>query len=172
MASVQDVLDAIDEANARLGGDPQNPADSVNGHLATIEGLTAQINDTVKTGFTELVAIGTYTNEALYHLTDQGETIICNLEKITKQTCELVNQAHAQTQLQTSIEQSTAKLVDMFMTVHADAALDLERREGLQREIEECCPPKPIPPACVYEPCEKPERLEQPPEVGAQEPPK
>jgi hypothetical protein len=167
MPSAQEVYDQLIYANNRLGGDPTgtNPADSVNGHLGTLEGLVNQVNDTLVDGFGELVAIGNYTNEALYDITEQNETIICNLEKITKQTCQLVNEAHAQTQLQTSIERSTTRLVDMFSTVHADAALDLERREELNRKIEECCPPKPRPPVCVYEPCEKPERIEEPPKV-------
>src|SRR5262245_13420795 len=131
MASVDDVLQAIDGVNTRLGGNPADPGDNVNGHLATIQGLTTQIREIVKTGFSDLVEIVNYTNEALFHLTEQNETIICNLEKITSQTCRLVNEAHTQTRLQTSIEHSTSRLVDMFSTVHSDAALDLERREEL-----------------------------------------
>ncbi|HEX9416298.1 MAG TPA: hypothetical protein VF895_06285 [Gaiellaceae bacterium] len=169
MASVEDVLQSIDDVNARLGGDLANPADNVNGHLAAVEGLATQIRDTVKTGFAELVAIGNYTNQALYHVTEQNETIICNLEKLTSQTCRLLNEAHTQTGLQTSIERETGKLGDMFSTVHADAALDLERRQELKREIEKCCPPKLEPPVCVYEPCEKPARITEPPEVGTTE---
>jgi hypothetical protein len=168
MASVDDVLQSIDDVNARLGG-LADPGDNVNGHLAVMEGVATEIRDAVKAGFAELVALGNYTNEALFHLGEQNETIICNLEKITSQTCRLLNEAHQQTRLQTSIERGTAKLVDMFSTVHADAALDLERRDELKREIERCCPPKPEPPVCVYEPCEKPARIEPPPEVGTTE---
>jgi hypothetical protein len=62
-------------------------------------------------------------------------------------------------------------LRDVQKSAHADAALELSRLQDLRRQIEECCPP-PIPePACRYEPCWAPERLErprqdQPPPIG------
>jgi hypothetical protein len=171
MPSVEDVMHAIDDLNARLGGDPRNPADNVNSHLATLERVAAQIHEAVKTGFAELIAIGNYANEALFHLSEQNETIICNLEKITSQTCRLLNEAHEQTRLQTSIEHGIARLADVFLTVNTGAALDLERREELKREVEKWSPTKPEPPVCVYERCEKPKRINQPPKVG-EEPPK
>jgi hypothetical protein len=157
MATVDDFYTELQGVNTRL--------DDVNSHLGTLEGLVTDVNNTLITGFGDLVKIGNYTNEALYDITQQNDTIICNLEKISKQTCQLVNEAYKQTRLQTSIERGTTKLVDMFSSVHAEAALDLERRTKLKEEIDACCPPRPEPPACVYEPCKKPEPIETPPKV-------
>jgi hypothetical protein len=171
MPSAQEIFDQLVAANTKL--------DQINGGIADVKTSVDAVRDavehvdaTLSSGFSALITLGEYTNDALYQNDNQNETIICNLEKITRQTCQLLNEAHTQTQLQTSIEHGTTTLVDLFSTVHAEAALDLERREALRREIEECCPPEPQPPVCVYEPCEKPQRLKKPPKVKSPEEPK
>src|SRR5256885_2014071 len=35
-----------------------------------------------------------YTNKALFHITQQNDTIICDLEKIAHNTCEIWNEAN------------------------------------------------------------------------------
>jgi hypothetical protein len=66
---------------------------------------------------------------------------LCALEKISKQTCQLVSEAHKQTSLQSSIDKNISGLLEISKHVHPDAALQLERLESLNKKILECCPP-------------------------------
>jgi hypothetical protein len=113
-----------------------------------------------------LITLGAYTNQALFQNALQNDTIICVLEKISKNTCDLVNQSHLQTALQAAIHNNTAALAEMFALTHAEAALAREREQALRGEIEKCCPPKPPAPICTYKPCPAPGPLGEPPDVG------
>ena len=97
---------------------------------------------------------------------EQNVTIICNLEKISKQTCELVNQATRQTAAQEAIAASTAGLKQLYELSNPAAAVEQSRLEGLRHQIEECCPPPQPEPACTYEPCKDPGRPPRPPGKG------
>jgi hypothetical protein len=57
----------------------------------------------------------------------------------------------------------------MFATANPDAALVYDRFVEDRRKLEECCPPKPKPPACTYERCPAPQELGVP-ELGRFEP--
>ncbi len=107
--------------------------------------------------------LGTYTNEALFHNAQQNDTMICLLEQISKNTCGILNEAVVQTRLQTAIKINSQLLADLYAATHADAALERQRLEQLQAQIEQCCPPTPLPPACTDKPCDKPNRLGKPP---------
>jgi hypothetical protein len=87
------------------------------------------------------------------------------MENISKNTCELLNEAHTQTGLQTAIKGSTTMLAALYAATHAEAALTWEWEEALRKQIEECCPPKPPEPACRYEPSPAPKPLHEPPRV-------
>jgi hypothetical protein len=112
-----------------------------------------------------LVTQGDYTNQALSQNAKQNDTIICILEHISKNTCELLNQSVIQTRLQTSMDKGVTALADMYATVHPDAALERERLEALKRQIEKCCPPPRHEPPCHYAPCPAPKPLGEPPDV-------
>ncbi len=140
--------------------------DTVNTSVQQVNSSVQQVNGTLVTGFGQLVTIGNYTNQALYENDKQNDTIICILEHISRNTCEILNEAHLQTGLQTAIKHSTGLLADLYATTHAEAMLDHERRAKLHAEIEECCPPpKPVPP-CQYAPCPAPAPIGEPPKVG------
>jgi hypothetical protein len=113
----------------------------------------------------QLLTLTAYTNLALYQNALQNDTIICILEKISKQTCELLNQACLQTPLQTSIEKQTTALAELFAATHPEAALIREREQALRDQIEKCCPPTPVPPCCQYEKCPAPGPIPEPPGV-------
>jgi chaperonin cofactor prefoldin len=96
-----------------------------------------------------LVTLGQYSDLALSQNAKQNDTIICILEHISKNTCELLNQSVVQTKLQTEMQKDIDALEAMYETVHADAALERERLQALKQQIEECCPPSEpeVPPA-------------------------
>lgn len=147
MPSGTDFYNELKGANTRLDGTNQR-LDQISGKLDTLLTLTG------------------YTNQALYQNALQNDTIICILEKISRQTCELMNQACLQTALQTTIQKSITMLAELFAATHAEAALIREREQALRSEIEKCCPPKPPEPCCHYESCPAPKPIGEPPQVG------
>ncbi len=179
MPSAKEIYDAIkavrdntNQTNIKL--------DTVNNHLATIEGKLDVIDGDIKLmqqlllwGFNQLITIGHYTNQALFHNNRQNDTMICQLQQIAVNTCCVCNEAHSQTGLQEAMKAAASKLADLYAATHGDAAVTLEREADLRRQIEACCPPEPAPPACADRPCPKPEpfeekppRTEPPPRVG------
>ena len=171
MPSASDFLNELKGANTRLDGantrldDIKGKLDAVKTAVDAVRDAVHQVNQTLNWGFGQLITIGNYTNEALFHDAKQKDTIICILEHVSKNTCELVNEAHTQTGLQTTIKDNTMTLADLYAATHADAALARERQEALRKQIEECCPPKPPEPVCRYEPCKAPGPLREPPKV-------
>lgn len=133
-----------------------------NGHLVDIAGKL----DALKGSTDTLVTLNIYLAQALYQNAQQNDTIICLLEKIAKNTCDLVNQSHSQTALQTGIDKHTAALAELYATTHPEAGLSREREERLRREIEKCCPPKPPVLPCHDKPCAAPQPIGPPPSVG------
>ncbi len=119
-------------------------------------GLTETLkssSDLIEQNTQQLVALQSYENEALTHILKQNDIMICLLEKITQQTCSLLNEAHMQTGLQVSVKESTFALLEIYKSVHPEAALELQRLENLRKQMLECCPPEEPKPICIYEPC-------------------
>jgi hypothetical protein len=148
MASLNDAYNQLVEANA---------------HLATLHADVEAVNTSVQegtaateAGFAGLDNLVQFTNQLLYYEIEQNQTIICILEKISKHTCELVNQAGLQTSAQEAMRSDLADLRHLFELSNPAAAVEQHRLQDLNRKIEACCPP-PIPPApCHYEPCKEP----------------
>ncbi len=179
MASANDFYNELKGANARLD-DVKGKLDAVNGKLddiksklddlkASVDAVRAEVQkveNLLLWGFNQLITLGQYTNVALFHNDQQNDTMICILEHISQNTCGILNEAHTQTGLQTSMRNSAQKLADLYAAAHAEAEITREREEALRKQIEECCPPKPPEPACKYEPCPVPEPMRQrPPKV-------
>ncbi|MGO9402938.1 MAG: hypothetical protein ACLPVW_05640 [Terriglobales bacterium] len=114
----------------------------------------------------ELITLTAYTDTALYQNALQNATIICLLEQIAKNTCDLVNQSYVQTSLQETIERNTTRLAEMFAATHSEAAFALHREHQLRQEIEKCCPPKPPAPPCQEKPCSSPKQIDPPPPIS------
>jgi hypothetical protein len=96
MPSADDLFNQLVAANNRL--------EAIKGNLLDVEAATDavkfavnQVNSTLTTGFGQLVTQGDYTNKALSQNAKQNDTIICILEHISKNTCELLNQSVIQT---------------------------------------------------------------------------
>jgi hypothetical protein len=176
MPSATDIYNELKGANTRLDG-VNGRLDAVNGKLDALKtaidavrNAVGQVDQTLQWGFTQLITLGNYTNDALAHNGHQNDTMICILEHISHNTCELLNEAHLQTALQTVIEDKTTMLADLFAATHAEAALTREREETLRAQIEECCPPETPDPACRYEHCPKPGSLREPPRIDPRPP--
>jgi hypothetical protein len=165
MPSITDVFNELVAANARLD---QIHTDLGNEIAATNTVKTGvdQVDATLQAGFTNvaqgmqvLANLQHETNQVLLQLTKQDEAIICILEHISQNTCELVSQSALQTRLQTRIRDDADAVRDIVETTNPAGALERARRLALQGEIERCCPPEPAPAACTYEPCPHPEPI-------------
>ncbi len=176
MPSASDFLNELKGANTRLDDVKakldtlKTATDAVRSAVQDVNKSVQDVNKTLVWGFGQLVTIGNYTNQALAHQSKQNDTIICILEHISRNTCELLNEAHTQTGLQTTIKENTTELAELYAATHADAALTREREEALRKQIEACCPPKPPEPVCKYDRCPAPEPLPEPPRVEPRQP--
>jgi hypothetical protein len=143
-----------------------NQLQTINGRLLDVTAAVNQVNATLTTGFGNLVTLGQYADLALSQNAKQNDTIICILEHIAKNTCELLNQSVIQTRLQTGMQEDIDKLEAMYAAAHAGAALGRDRLQALKQEIEKCCPPPKHEPPCKYAPCPAPKPIGEPPNIG------
>lgn len=143
----------------------------VNGKLDQVEVNTSMItnlNVSINQGFAETVnalnTIALIDIEAvklLYHQTQQADTMICALEHISKNTCEILTQVTIQTQLQEHLRDEVDALRYVADSANPEAALERQRFAELRAEIERCCPPDQPEPACEYEPCDRPKPVKE-----------
>src|SRR5260370_12097762 len=162
MPNATDIFNAINNVNTSVNnqiGATNTKLDTVNIKLDAIKSSTDavkasvdQMNATLKTGFAQVVTLLQYADLALYQNALQNDTMICDLEKISKNTCEIDNEAHLQTALQTTMQKNLAALKAISAAVHAEAAQTLHREHELKEQIENGCPLKPQDPECQYTP--------------------
>jgi hypothetical protein len=143
------------------------------GTTATVNALTTLDND-VKAGTTAVVdalkviaEIELAAVDLLFHLTQQADTMICELGQISKNTCGILTQVTIQTELQKTLAKDVEGLLEIQESVHPEATLQLSRLDALRAQIEKCCPPRPKEPACTYEPCPAPPPITPPQMPGA-----
>jgi hypothetical protein len=168
MTSAGDILNAIEQSNGTLQAIEtgitalSNTATAIhqdsNGILAQATATNTKL-DTLNVDLENLQALAQTTNELLKYITQQNETVICVLEKISRSTCGIWNETHLQTDYQQQILQHIKEIGSMYATANPGAALDLSRQLELQAEIERCCPPPAVKPVCTYEPCPSPPPL-------------
>ena len=151
MATGDDFFQQLKQANDKLSD------------LAPLRADVEQLANVVSSSLSQLTTLVTYDNQALFQNALQNATIICILEKISQQTCELLSQACLQTALQTQIAKNTAGLAEIVAMAHPEAALIREREQALRMELEKCCPPVQPKPCCLYEPCLAPPQIPPPP---------
>lgn len=135
----------------------------VDRHLKELLEKTQSSQGTLQT----MLAVDNFHSEALTRLLRDSDAMVCLLEQIAKETCEILNEAHEQTELQKSMQSGLQDLVELYKSEHASAAIELNRMREMQREmrkqIEACCPPERPKQYCEYQPC----RPGQPPEQGS-----
>ena len=91
------------------------------------------------------------------HLKRQMDTVICVLDRISMQTCAMLNEENTQTALQTAMKTASETLLELYKTTHPEAALAHEKLEKVRKELLECCPPEKPKPFCTFQPCESKE---------------
>ena len=164
MPSADDLFNQLVAANTRLE-DIKGDLVDVKGAVNQVQTAVMLVNTTLTNGFSQLVTLGQYTNQALYQNDLQNDTMICLLEHISKNTCALLNEAAIQTAAQLTIERDIGTLESMFATVNAGAALEAKRLLALKEQVEKCCPPpKPVPP-CEFTTCPAPKPIGPPPQI-------
>lgn len=161
MASINDIYNQIVQTNNNL---QQIDADVVSGTAATNTVKTSV--DAVTAAVDALASEQSASNLILRHMSEQMDTMICILEHISKNTCELLNEADAQRRLQEHIERDGARLLEEFAFANPAAAVESERIQKLQEELRKCCPPAKPPQPCNYQPCPAPEPIEEAPAGG------
>jgi hypothetical protein len=135
-----------------------------------------QIQATLATSFTNLskglsasLEQQHFGNLALVEKIAQERTMICQLEQISQQTCDLLSEAHLQTGLQNSTAHDVQRILNVAQATNPQAELELQRLDKLRADIEKCCPPEVEPPRCTHQPCDQPpEFRERPPPVDYQ----
>jgi hypothetical protein len=172
MASIDDCFNQLTDANGHLvaiDGDLQTVNTSVQAVNTSVQALDADINGittAIQTGFSQLYTIANYTNQLLLYEIQQNDTMVCYLEKITRQTCALLNEAALQTAAQQAMRADLGDLKQLYELANPAAAVEQARLEALKAQVEKCCPP-PVPtPPCKFEPCKQPGDVPPPPGGG------
>ena len=82
----------------------------------------------VQAGFSQLYAIANYTNQLLLYQIQQNDTMVCYLEKITRQTCALLNEAALQTAAQQAMRADLDELTELYELANPAAAVGNPQR--------------------------------------------
>jgi len=175
MASINDVYNQLVTVNATLSS---VNSDVTAGTVATngVKTSVDQLDTDLKAGFSQTVsvlnqvantlaavaAIELENAKLIYHLTQQADTMICSLEHISENTCAILTQSAMQTALQTSIDANVDGLLSIAEFAYPAGALERERLAKLKAQVERCCPPETVPPACSFTPCPKPRPIGEP----------
>ncbi|MBK6571627.1 MAG: hypothetical protein IPO72_18850 [Saprospiraceae bacterium] len=103
-----------------------------------------------------------YQNQLLGGIINNLDIMVCQLEKISKQTCHSLSEHHLQTNIQKALLKDIAFIFEIFKHQNPSEVLKIKELEELKNKIEECCPSKKDESSfCSYEPCRKPSK--QPP---------
>jgi hypothetical protein len=155
MASIDDCYNQLVAANGELSQIDQG-IQTVNSSLQAVDADVQGTTSAVQSGFGQLYTIANYTNQLLLYQIQQGDTMICYLEKIARQTCALLNEAALQTAAQQAMRKDLDDLTQLYELANPAAAVEQARLEALKAQVEKCCPPPaPVPP-CKFEPCPRP----------------
>jgi len=159
--TVGDVFNQLVLVNGKLDNIDTNTFGQAN----AINILDADVNKGFKATVDILKTVAQVEVETLkliFHLTQQTDTMICALEHIAKNTCEILTQVTIQTGLQTRILDDADLLRAIAESAYPGAALEQQRLATLRSEIERCCPPEDPRPACSYQPCFQPKPAPMP----------
>jgi hypothetical protein len=165
MPTINEVWEQALQINANLGtlhndqGDIKQRLDEANDWLAEIRTLLADGLTALADGLSGVQARQDVTNQILLFQAQQQEAMICILERISLNTCLILNEATRQTDLQRAIRAAGEHLEHMYATANAEAALALARAQEQQARVDACCPPRPAPEPCTYEPCPAPKAV-------------
>ncbi|PFU61955.1 hypothetical protein [Bacillus thuringiensis] len=126
-----------------------NQVNTSNSHLQTITQILNTGFQNLSLGIKDMIDLQTYNNK-------QNNAMICILEKISQNTCILVNEAHLQTGLQEKIEDETYDLLRLYEATHGNEAIEYNRVKEIHKELDQCCPKETPEPPCHYINCDSP----------------
>jgi hypothetical protein len=159
LATIHDDLSDLGECcevtNTRINN-LINRTDETNDWLEELRHIINHGFTTLSAGVSGVHARQDLTNRLLMFQVQQQATIICVLEKISENTCNLLNESGQQTDFQETLVDLTEGVNHMFATTNPDAALTYRRALEERQRVEACCPTEQPEPDCYYEPCEEP----------------
>src|SRR6188508_2042433 len=103
--------DVVHDAKKSNEHSADRPPSQEHGPAAEAVAAIKDLRDSFKNAASRLEALidgQHYGNRALHHQTVQAETMICALEHISRNTCEILNEEHRQTGLLGGIRADTA----------------------------------------------------------------
>jgi hypothetical protein len=155
MASIDDCFNQLVAANGELSQIDQG-IQTLNTSIQAVDADVQATTAAVQAGFSQLYTIANYTNQLLLYQIQQNDTMVCYLEKITRQTCALLNEAALQTAAQQAMRADLDDLKQLYELANPAAAVEQSRLEDLKAQVEKCCPPTVPTPPCKFEPCKQP----------------
>lgn len=160
MASIGDIAN---EAKAILEDIRSNTLATRN-DTATLVSETDTGFDDMRAGFANLagglhvlIQLGTQANELSQTNLEQNQTIICWLDNIAHVLCDMKRDLDASLVEQKAIRERLDHVDSILELVHSREAADVDARDRLQAQIDECCGPDPVKPKPCFEECEAPE---------------
>lgn len=173
MPSIQDVADQInarlDQVSTNTANTAQNTTDilavsqDIRSEVVQANGRLSQINNTLSAGLAnlsqgifallqvQLAALG-----LLDHNRQQNDTIICELVHNNELLCNIMRKVGHQLQLSEASLKSTERIEGITERLHCCEAADYDRNLALIQQMQECCPPEPIPEEACPEVCRSP----------------
>jgi hypothetical protein len=155
--------DVVNEVKAILDQVNTNTLGTRNNTSTIINQLT-QIDGDIHAGFTNLaqgisvmIQLQAQNNDFLAANDKQNETIICWLHNIANLLCEIKRDSDAEVHMQKTISTTLTRLDKVLELVHARETVEVERQDGLERRMEECCPIKEPEPQPCFSVCESPQ---------------
>jgi hypothetical protein len=162
MPSIQDVADQInarlDQISTNTANTAQNTADNlavsqdIRNELVQVNSRLSQIDTTLATGFANLshglstlIHVQLSALNLLDHHRKQNDTIICELVNNNELLCNIMRKFAHQLRLSEASLKSIERIEGITERVHCCEAGDYDRSLDLNRKIEECCRPGPIP---------------------------
>lgn len=155
--TVTDVFNQLVLVNGKLDQVEVNTAAISNVNMSINKGFAATVNALQAIALINIEAV-----KLLFHQTQQGDAMICALENISRNTCEILTQVTIQTQLHERMHGDLELLRCIAEFAKPDAAFNCQRHSELEAKIEKCCPPDKPKPACNYRPCDRPKPVDMP----------
>lgn len=174
MPSIQDVADQInarlDQVQTNTANTAQNTADNlavsidIRNELGQVNTGLSQIDNTLANGFANLsqglfaiLQVELASLALLNQHRQQNDTIICELVGANELLCNIMRKFGHQLRLSEAILESAERIEGIAERVHCCEASDYDRQQKMIEQMEECCPPKPIPEEKCPDACKTPD---------------
>jgi ABC-type transporter Mla subunit MlaD len=159
MPNLQDVADQInarlDQISTNTASTAGNTAD-IRNELVQTNSRLLQIDATLVNGFANLsqglfalIQVQIIAAGLLDHNRKQNDTIICELANSNTLLCSILRKLTRQLRSSEAAQASLARIEGISERVHALEAGDVDRQRELLEQVQDCCPPEPVP----QEPC-------------------